>query len=119
MKRLGKSRVLIAFIGLAITLHSYAQKQGVKVLQPGVAIPPAVQYLPSSPDTVRWGHLPNKDAKPVMTVKSGTEIIIDTVSHEGILEDQGRDPVRFFGKYGIRPEDVLEDAKAIARSVPP
>lgn len=118
MKRLGKSRVLIAFIGLAITSHSYAQKQGVKVLQPGVAIPPAVQYLPSSPDTVRWGYLPNKDAKPVMTVKSGTEIIIDTVSHEGILEDQGRDPVRFFGKYGIRPEDVLEDAKAIARSVP-
>ena len=32
---------------------------------------------------------------------SGAMVTIDTVSHEGILEDQGRDPVAFFGRHGI------------------
>ncbi len=28
---------------------------------------------------------------------SGAVVTVDTVSHEGVLEDQGRDPVKFFG----------------------
>ena len=40
----------------------------------------------------------------------------DTLSHEGILEDQGRDPEKFFAKFGIKPEQVLNDARAIAKS---
>ena len=41
---------------------------------------------------------------------------VDTVSHEGILEDQGRDPVGYFGDHGIPPGQVLDDARAIAAS---
>ncbi|MQA98485.1 MAG: acetamidase [Streptosporangiales bacterium] len=77
---------------------------------------PRGAYLPSTEETVRWGTLPNRDADPVLTVPSGGVVTMDTVSHEGILEDQGRDPVAYFGDHGVAPEDVLADAKAIAAS---
>ncbi|PYP88456.1 MAG: acetamidase [Candidatus Angelobacter sp. Gp1-AA117] len=73
-------------------------------------------YVPATVDTVRWGFLPNNESKPVLTVPSEAVVIFDTLSHEGVLEDQGRDPEKFFGKFGIRPEQVLDDAKAIAKS---
>jgi acetamidase/formamidase len=43
-------------------------------------------------------------------------VVFDTVSHEGILEDQGRDPVAFFGKFGAPKNMVLNDAIEIAGS---
>jgi acetamidase/formamidase len=73
-------------------------------------------YVASTPDSVRWGYLPNRDAKPVRTVVSGSRVTFDTVSHEGILEDQGRDPVRYFASKGVDARDVLDDARAIAAS---
>ena len=99
-----------------------------KVLQPLGNEPMAVKkgmlphggyYVPSTPNTVRWGSLPGPDAKAVLTVPSGSTVTIDTVSHEGVLEDQGKDPVKFFGKYGIKPDQVLKDAQAIAASSVP
>src|SRR5471030_776834 len=51
-------------------------------------------YVPATPDSIRWGYLPDNAAKPVVTVPSGATVTFDTVSHEGILEDQGRDPVK-------------------------
>jgi acetamidase/formamidase len=91
-----------------------------RVLQP-LADKPMKQkdgsyYVPTTPETARWGSLPNASAKPVLTVPSGSVVIFDTVSHEGVLEDQGKDPVKFFGKYGVKPEQVLKDAQAIAGS---
>jgi len=83
-------------------------------LHPGCGPIPAPAYLPSTPETVLWGRLPCEEDPPVLTVASGTEITVDTVSHEGILEDQGRDPVGFFGRHGA--SEVLEDAIAIAHS---
>jgi acetamidase/formamidase len=73
-------------------------------------------YVASTPDTVRWGYLPNRDSAPIATVQSGSVVTVDTVSHEGILEDQGRDPVRYFAGYGIPESQVLDDARAIAAS---
>jgi acetamidase/formamidase len=70
----------------------------------------------ASPEEITWGYLPNASARPVRTVPSGTIVCIDTVSHEGILADQGRDPVGFFGALGIPAEQVLADAIAIAGS---
>ena len=74
------------------------------------------RYLRSTLQTVRWGYLPNRDSAPVLTVKSGGVVTIDTVSHEGILEDQGRDPVRYFSQYGVARRDVLDDARGLAAS---
>nr|WP_210023577.1 MULTISPECIES: acetamidase/formamidase family protein [unclassified Paenibacillus] len=73
-------------------------------------------YVPSTIENIRWGHLPNRDSKAVLTVPSGSAVTFDTVSHEGIVEDQGRNPVQYFGSHGIPADQVLEDAKAIAAS---
>ncbi|MDR0996202.1 MAG: acetamidase/formamidase family protein [Zoogloeaceae bacterium] len=72
--------------------------------------------MPSTTETVRWGRLPNRKTSVVATIASGETITIDTISHEGILEDQGKNPVSYFGQYGIKPEAVLKDAAAIAAS---
>jgi len=87
------------------------------VLQPGSGPIPAATYLPSTPDHVLWGRLPCATDAPVLTVDPGTELTLDTVSHEGILEDQGRDPADFFGRHGV--VDVLDDAVALAGSDDP
>ena len=71
-------------------------------------------YVPSTPETIRWGSLPNATTKAVLSVPSGSVVTFDTVSHEGLLEDQGRDPVRYFAQFGVGPEQVLKDAQAIA-----
>lgn len=91
-----------------------------KVLQPLGDKPTKLKdgryYVPTTPETARWGSLPNAESKPVLTVPSGSVVIFDTVSHEGVLEDQGKDPVKFFGGHGVKPDQVLNDAKAIAAS---
>jgi len=79
-------------------------------------LPAGGYYVPTTPQTARWGHLPNADAKPVLSVPSGSVVTFDTVSHEGILEDQGKDPVKYFAQFGVKPEQVLNDAQAIAAS---
>jgi acetamidase/formamidase len=88
---------------------------GPRVLQSGRGRR-ARAYVVSTPESVRWGVLPNRDAKAVRTVPSGALVTFDTVSHEGILEDQGRDPVRYFASKGVDERDVLDDARAIAAS---
>ncbi|UCM90619.1 acetamidase/formamidase family protein [Streptomyces marincola] len=72
-------------------------------------------YLPSLPEQVRWGYVPAPGAEPVLRVRSGDTVTVDSVSHEGLLEDQGRDPAAWFGAHGVRRRDVLDDAVAIAR----
>jgi acetamidase/formamidase len=73
-------------------------------------------YVPATPETVRWGYLPDNAAKAIVTVPSGATVTFDTLSHEGILEDQGRNPEKYFGGFGVAPTQVLNDAKAIAAS---
>jgi len=75
-----------------------------------------VFYVPSTLDTIQWGYLPNATSAPVLTVPSGATVVFDTVSHEGILEDQGRDPVKYFGRHGVPARMVLKDAIAITSS---
>lgn len=72
--------------------------------------------LASAPDTITWGWLPNRATRPVLTVSSGDTVTIDTISHEGLLEDAGRDPLGFFGRYGVAPGEVLRDAVDLAAS---
>lgn len=85
-----------------------------EILQPGLGPIRSATYLPADPGAVLWGRLPCAADGPVLTVDPGTEVTIDTISHEGILEDQGRDPRAFFGGFGAT--DVLDDAVALAAS---
>ncbi|SDY32840.1 Acetamidase/formamidase [Geodermatophilus africanus] len=86
-----------------------------EVLQPGTGPIDGQHYLPSLPDQVYWGFLPRVGDPAVLRVRSGSTVTIDTVSHEGVLEDQGRDPVAWFGSKGVPREQVLDDAVAVAR----
>src|SRR5262245_63679291 len=63
--------------------------------------------LRSTPETVVWGYFA-ADIPPALRIKSGQTVRIDTVSHGGI--NTADDPVTFFGKAGIPPDQVLNDA---------
>ena len=89
------------------------------VLQPGVGPVRAPHYLPADASAVLWGRLPCAVDSPVLTIDAGDEVTIDTISHEGIHEDQGRDPLAFFGSFGVEPDSVLTDAVALASSAYP
>jgi acetamidase/formamidase len=64
-------------------------------------------HLRSTPETVVLGHIP-AGRKPVLTVKSGQVVRIDTISHQGL--NSGMDPVKFFSAGGIPANEVLTDA---------
>lgn len=85
-------------------------------LQPREGRIPGDHYLETTPETALWGFLPNSTSAPVLGVGSGATVTIDTLSHEGILEDQGRDPLAYLAGFGVKADDVLEDSRAFAAS---
>jgi acetamidase/formamidase len=85
-----------------------------EILQPDVGEIPGDHYLRSTPATVLWGRLPCEADAAVLRIASGESVTIDTVSHEGILEDHGKDPLGYFTGQGVDASAVLEDAIAIA-----
>ncbi len=70
----------------------------------------------STPENVIWGELFKPDSPPIQTVQSGDLVTIETVSHEGILPDQG-DTVEFFTAAGITAEDILPDQLAVKSQI--
>jgi acetamidase/formamidase len=88
------------------------------VLQPHEGPVAGRHYLASALDTITWGWLPAEGDAPVAELRSGETITVDTVSHEGIMEDQGRNPRAFFGQFGVDPAEVLHDAVGIAAGHP-
>ena len=71
--------------------------------------------LRSTPDTVVWGYLA-ADIPPVLTIRSGQTVRIDTLSHQGVVNLA--DPASFFGRAGITREQVLQDAIDIYEKEP-
>ncbi|HUC61843.1 MAG TPA: acetamidase/formamidase family protein [Alphaproteobacteria bacterium] len=69
----------------------------------------------AGPETVHWGYLSGA-AEPILFVKPGAVVTIETVSHEGLLEDQGA-PAAFFERFGIPRARVLADAIEIYAKV--
>jgi acetamidase/formamidase len=67
-------------------------------------------HVRSTPETVVWGELPDGRA-PVARVRPGETVSIDTVSHQGMINNM--DPVKFFAAGGIAPADVLADVREI------
>lgn len=85
-------------------------------LDAGVGPIRSATYLPSARENLLWGRLPCARDRPVLTVDPGTEVTVDTLSHEGVLEDQGRDPRAFFARHGVAADGVLADAVDLAAS---
>jgi len=69
----------------------------------------ATHHLPANLKTVRRGII-SPGSKPVLSIKSGDTVVIDTVSHGGLVEGG---PVKYFGAEGIAEKDVLPDAVEI------
>jgi acetamidase/formamidase len=101
------SCALAAFVAIAFLSPAAAQ--------PAPADNKPDVTLGSTPDTVIWGYLSAR-VPPVLRIKSGTTVRIDTMSHQGLVTRE--DPVTYFGKAGIKPEEVLQDAKDIYAKVP-
>lgn len=72
--------------------------------------------LKSEPENVIWGELFKPDSAPVLTVQSGDRIRMETISHEGILADQG-DTVEFLTAGGVAQEDILPDQLEVKATV--
>ena len=90
---------------IALTCLALAALAGCASMSP---VPYTVDaHLASTPSTVVWGYIP-PGRNPVLTIKSGQTVKIDTLSHQGMA--QGVDPVTFFGAGGIQPAQVLKDA---------
>jgi len=88
-----------------------------EILQPGLGDIPGDHYLRSTPETVLWGRLPCETDAAALRIRSGESVTIDTVSHEGILEDHGKDPLGYFTSQGVAASAVLEDAISIAANL--
>ena len=71
--------------------------------------------LRSTPETVVWGYLA-ADIPPVLTIRSGQTVRIDTLSHQGVVNMA--DPVTFFSRAGIPADQVLKDAMDIYSKEP-
>ena len=79
-------------------------------LSTALAADTAVVHLPSTPQTIHRGII-SPDLAPVLHIKSGQVVEIDTISHGGL---QG-DPVKNFATAGIPASEVLPDAIAVAK----
>lgn len=90
---------------------------GERLLQAGTGEIHGEHYLPTRVGEARWGRLPNAADDPVLGLPSGATVTLDTLSHEGIHEDQGRDPRAYFGQFGVT--EVLDEAVELAASEDP
>lgn len=91
-----KWQVVGVVAGIGILLCSLS---GIAWSSP-TATPLRTHRIMSTPENVIWGELFKPDSRPIARVRSGDRIIMQTVSHEGILPDQG-DTAAFFNQGGI------------------
>jgi acetamidase/formamidase len=60
----------------------------------------------SRPENLSWGWYPI-DKKPVLTVRSGETVRVDTLTHAGATQDE--DPVAYLTGLGVPREEILQD----------
>lgn len=73
----------------------------------------AVAHVPARPESLVWGEIPS-DRPPVLTIKSGDAVSIDTITHAGATQNE--EPVAFLSKFGVQASEVLPDAIAFWKS---
>ena len=63
-------------------------------------------HVLSTPENIVWGWFPI-DREPVLTIRSGETVRIDTLTHAGAT--QAEDPERYLNQFGVAPEEILQD----------
>lgn len=109
----GTSLATVAGSAHARRARGPAVGAGFPILQPAAG-PTRGVYVPARPDEITWGHLPTRTAEPVAVVDSGAVVTVDTISHEGVLEDQGKDPTEYFTSFDVPTDRILDDAVGVA-----
>ena len=102
-------RWLAALLWAVASLSLPAMAQQKPAAAPEVRIPSTV------PNVIR-GQIP-ANLPPIMRVKPGQLVTIDTLSHQGV--NTGADPIEFFARGGIKAEEVLKDHVDIYGRVKP
>ena len=83
-------------------------------------------HVRSTPENVTWGEFP-ADKTPVLIVKSGQTVRIDTLSHAGATQgatlgdvpgNEANHPVNYLAQFGVKPEQVLPEVIAFWKSGP-
>jgi acetamidase/formamidase len=88
-------------------LHAAPVVAAVWVYAAGASDAPTL-HVRSTPDNVVLGVFPI-DRTPIARVTSGAVVRIDTLSQRGATQQE--DPVTFLGKFGVAPDDILQDVK--------
>lgn len=104
-------------LGVAIAAVAALSAYLINVVWITPATAQSIYTVASVPGNVIWGELFKPDSPPILTVQSGDRIVMETVSHEGILPDQG-DTIEFLTKGGIVEADILPDQLQIKAEVP-
>jgi len=100
--------VVIALCAMGALAISTAQAQDERIdtdrdIDGGVA---ADHFVASRPENLSWGWYPI-DKKPVLTIRSGETVRIDTLSHAGATQDEN--PVTYLTGLGVPREEILGD----------
>ena len=66
----------------------------------------ADHFVPSSPENVSWGWFPI-DKEPVLRVRPGETVRMDTLTHSGAVQDE--EPVAWLTALGVPPEEIHQD----------
>ena len=75
----------------------------------GSAPPAAVEadhFVPSSPENTSWGWFPI-DKEPVLRVRPGETVRMDTLTHNGAVQDE--EPVAWLTALGVPREEIHQD----------
>ena len=112
-----KTLLYARYIGLITILASLASFGGALSVNSQPQDEATSEHLvESTVDNVIWGKLFTPDSEPILRVNSGDVVTIETISHEGILPDQG-DTVEFFTEAGIDEADILPDQLAVKEQI--
>jgi acetamidase/formamidase len=66
----------------------------------------ADHHVLSRPENLSWGWYPI-DKKPILTVRSGETVRVDTLTHAGATQEE--DPVAYLTGLGVPREEILQD----------
>lgn len=100
----GRTRcVVIALYAMGASTISTAQDERIDIDRD---IAGADHFVPSRPENLSWGWYPI-DKKPVLTIRSGETVRVDTLSHAGATQDEN--PITYLTGLGVPREEILED----------
>jgi acetamidase/formamidase len=63
-------------------------------------------FVPSTPENTSWGWYPT-DKAPVLTLRPGETVRINTLTHAGAVQDA--EPVAYLAELGVGRDEILDD----------